>query len=79
MKNLTPRRVRNITLIVELIAIIISLFGIIVEINLISTFGLIIAIGIVIFYLMFYRCHSCGKFLGRENAKYCPHCVSEVE
>ena len=44
MKNLTPRRVRNITLIVELIAIIISFFGIIVEINLISTFGLIIAI-----------------------------------
>lgn len=78
MKYLTPRKARKITLIVMLLSIIFCFLGYFVKKILflyIGSFAIIVAL---IFYLLFYRCHTCGRFIGRDKAEYCPHCGSEV-
>lgn len=32
-----------------------------------------------LFWIIFGRCPSCGKYLGRANEKYCPHCGDRIE
>ena len=33
-----------------------------------------------IFWLIFGRCPSCGRYLGRvETGQYCPHCGKKIE
>ena len=78
MQNLTAGKVRKITLITMLIAVFFLLLGYFVKINLVLFIGWLIFMLALIFYLLFYRCHECGKFLGRDKVKYCPHCGSEV-
>lgn len=31
-----------------------------------------------IFWLIFGKCSSCGKFIGRTDTKYCPHCGERI-
>jgi len=31
------------------------------------------------FWIIFGKCPSCGKFLGRIDDKHCPHCGKKIE
>ena len=78
MENLTPSKVRKITLIVMLLSVAVCFLGYFVERILFLYIGMFAIMVALIFHLLFYRCHTCGKYLGRDKAKYCPHCGSEV-
>ena len=41
--------------------------------------GLAVAFLGTIFWAVFGRCPGCGKYLGRANEKYCPHCGEKIE
>ena len=78
MKILRPRKVRKITLIVMWLSVICCLLAYFIEQILLLYIGYFVIIAALIFYLLFYRCHTCGRFLGRDKSEYCPHCGSEV-
>ncbi len=78
MKALMPQKVRRFTLILDIIGLVIILLGNVVENILVSLIGFVVITSALILYLLLYRCHNCGKFLGRDKAEYCPHCGSEV-
>lgn len=78
MKNLRPRKVRKITLIIMLLSIILCFIGYISEKIFFLYICTFVIISTLIFNLLFYRCPICGKFLGRDAVKFCPHCGSEI-
>lgn len=40
--------------------------------------GLAAAVAGAVFWLIFGRCPTCGRFLGRSDGSYCPHCGSKL-
>lgn len=58
---------------------IIGLAGPICEIMAFSVIGCIIMVGSGIFYIVFYRCPYCEKFLDRSTGEYCPYCGEKVD
>ena len=40
--------------------------------------GLAVALGAVVLWKRWWRCPSCGRFLGRTKGQYCPHCGKEI-
>lgn len=40
--------------------------------------GLILMTAAIVINLLFYRCPSCKKHLGRTAGDYCPHCGSRI-
>ena len=77
--KMPPRKVRKVTIYILFLLFALTILGVIIENSLITTLSSFLVMGTVVLYLLFYRCHNCGKFLGRDNAKYCPHCGKEVE
>ena len=41
--------------------------------------GLAVALGAVVVWKRWWRCPSCGRFLGRTKGQYCPHCGKEID
>jgi len=41
--------------------------------------GITVAFASAAFWIIFGRCPNCGKHLGREPGKYCPHCGEKLE
>ena len=41
--------------------------------------GLAVALGAVVLWKRWWRCPSCGRFLGRTKGQYCPHCGKEID
>ena len=41
--------------------------------------GLAVALGAVVLWTRWWRCPSCGRFLGRTKGQYCPHCGKEID
>ena len=41
--------------------------------------GLAVALGAVVLWKRWWRCPSCGRFLGRTKGPYCPHCGKEID
>lgn len=78
MKYLTPEKSRKITLEVMSLSALLCAFGYIADIALFCYIGFIAIILALVFCLLFYRCHACGKFLGRDKVEYCPHCGSKI-
>lgn len=79
MKNFTPRKVRKFVILFLFLATAIISIGLFKNILLLSIFGCCILAVVVVVDIVFYRCHNCGRFLGRDSVKFCPHCGSEVE
>ena len=79
MKNLTPRKVRKWFILILLLGFAILALGLIKTFWALTIIGWCVMACAVFFDIVCYRCHNCGKFLGRDSVKYCPHCGSEVE
>lgn len=41
--------------------------------------GLAVSLGSVVLWKRWWRCPSCGQFLGRTKGQYCPHCGKEID
>lgn len=41
--------------------------------------GIVVAFLGMAFWIIFGRCPSCGKYLGRTNGKHCPHCGEKID
>ena len=78
MKNLTPKKVRKLFIIFIVIGFIILAFGLLKTMWGLAVLGWCIMACAVFFDLVCYRCPTCGKFLGRDAVKFCPHCGSEI-
>ncbi len=40
--------------------------------------GTLLILVALIFDFVFHRCPSCGKYLGMQFCKHCPHCGEEI-
>lgn len=78
LKKYTPKKIRSMFWAIWLAGFIIGLAGPLCEIAAFSVTGIIIMVGSGVFYLVFYRCPDCGKFLGRNTGEYCPYCGKAV-
>ena len=48
--------------------------GTLAEIGVITLIGMGAMFGLIIVWMVFYRCPHCHEGLGRGTPKYCPHC-----
>lgn len=79
MNNFSTKKVRKLYILFIVISCLLLVFGLLKTMWGLAVVGWFIMACAVFFYLVCYRCHNCGKFLGRDSVKHCPHCGSEVE
>ena len=77
--NFSTKKVRKLYILFIVISCLLLVFGLLKTMWGLAVVGLFIMACAVFFYLVCYRCHNCGKFLGRDSVKHCPHCGSEVD
>ena len=41
--------------------------------------GMAMVFGAAVLWKRWWRCPSCGRFLGRTKGQYCPHCGKEID
>ena len=79
MKKLKPRDVRRIYWVIMIVGVIVALFGLPNENKALLIIGALIMIASIIFYYIFYRCPSCGRYLDRSTGQYCPYCGVNID
>ena len=53
--------------------------GVLAEIHLLTTIGVVVMLCGLGFQLLFYRCPHCGKYLDRSTGPFCPHCGRSID
>ena len=72
-----PGRGRFVSNVLFGVGILVMLIGQGVENILVAVLGLLIIVAGAAVQLIFWRCPSCGRYLGRStfgDIEYCPHC-----
>ena len=59
--------------------IVVCAIGVIMEVSWLVLAGVILVLAAMVQYLIFYRCPSCGRYLGRGLPNYCPHCGEKLK
>lgn len=74
MKNMTPRKAEMWTAIILALVPLLLLIGAMSGNETVELLALIPFFAGLIFFITFYRCPSCGEFLGRNRGPYCHQC-----
>lgn len=79
MKKRTPKEIRKRTYITFGCGLLAAVCGIAANENtVIIMMGLLTMFASLIYYVIFYRCPHCGKFLDRSIGEFCPNCGKKV-
>ena len=79
MRYIPPRKVLTIYIIAMAAALVLAVAGAVAVSITLPLIGAGIAILANIFFLLWYRCPHCGRFLGRTWGKYCSYCGTKLE
>ena len=81
MKNLKPKTVNKWNWILWAVGALVALLGTVGEPDspALCVTGILLLFGSVVFRVVFYRCQSCGTYLGRGLPEYCPHCGAKID
>lgn len=74
---MSPHRSHYVTIALGIAGILVMLLGQGFENILVAVLGLLIIVAGAAIQLIFWRCPSCGRYLGRStfgDIEYCPHC-----
>jgi hypothetical protein len=76
--GMNPQKARMIVWTIFLLALVISVIGLLFDSDFLVVIGVIVIICDLIFHIIFYRCPHCGRYLDRNTGDYCPYCGKEV-
>ena len=81
MKNPKPKTVNKWNWILWTAGALIALLGTVGEPDstVLCVIGILLMLGGCVFRVVFYRCPSCGAYLGRGLPEYCPHCGAKID
>lgn len=79
MKNLKPKDINLIFIVVLIIGAVIGFYGAGAQNDILCFAGLFCMFGDIVFRLMFYRCPYCKRYLDRSEGKFCPHCGERID
>ena len=78
MKKLKPHQVNIISWVLFAVAVVVLICGYILKNTDVMFVGAYIALGMIVFRMLAYRCPHCGGPLGRGPITYCPHCGENI-
>lgn len=78
MKSMKPCTVRKYFWLILAAGAVIGLLGAQADREALSLAGIFVMFAALIFYVVFYRCPHCGKFLDRSGGEFCPHCGKKI-
>lgn len=79
MKKLKPKKVWMIFWLTFGGSGILGLTAVAFDSTVLSTIAMVWMFAALAFYVHFYRCPKCGRFLGRGYLNYCGHCGKNLD
>ena len=79
MKYISPKKVRVIFFIAQVVAILVIAMGARLDSMAVIYTGAGIVVLALIFSFFWNRCPHCGRHLGSSWGEYCPYCGKDVE
>lgn len=79
MKKQTPKEINRDFWIIFACGIVVALYGAFgTGTDYVAFIGMAMMVAAMIFWIVFYRCPHCGRFLDRSTGEFCPHCGEKV-
>lgn len=79
MKHMKIKTVKRIYLFGILTLVLSFCFAASMQSTVFLAIDLFLIFALVVFFVIFFRCPRCGKFLGRIDGAYCPFCGKKLD
>jgi len=78
MKTCKPKHINSVFFILLALGLLLALIGAFSAKVILIGIGLFLAFAAFVFRCIFYRCPSCGRYIGKIDGDYCTHCKKNI-